>query len=417
MNNFKWMIVLVGITGASLALNVLTNMGYIGNWILFGLYLVLLVLGLLGLILTLIGSGLNLLPVVNISLKGFATSALKITLIGILMLVVQTVISDVFKFTPKTAELASIETVELNGREEAITIRGKEDAPVILFLAGGPGGSQVQATRMFFDELEEDYTIINWEQPGSGMSYGVIDQSELTVDTYIEDGHALTQYLKDRFNQEKIYIIGESWGSYLGIELVKAYPEDYHAIITAGQMVDFVETEIYCYHKAIEVATERNDTDLVETLEALGEPPYYEGNLGLTSGKYLTYLHQYMNTIDDVNRTSYDTFDDLFSPEYSILDSINYLRALLFTFDTVYRQLYETDLRESLTELEVPIYIMHGRHDINAPLYLAEDYFEQINAPVKEMIIYEHSGHNPWINEPELFQENVARIIESTIDN
>ena len=99
------------------------------------------------------------------------------------------------------------------------------------------------AVRHELAELEEHFVVVNWDQPGSGKSYYAEKIENITLQTYIQDGHALTGYLKERFSQEKIYLVGESWGSALGVFLVDKYPESYHALIGTGQMVDFVETE------------------------------------------------------------------------------------------------------------------------------------------------------------------------------
>lgn len=86
----------------------------------------------------------------------------------------------------------------INGREEWISVRGNNQKnPVLLFLAGGPGGSQMAAVRHDLSELEKYFVVANWDQPGSGKSYGAINTNDITVDTYIEDGYALTKYLCD----------------------------------------------------------------------------------------------------------------------------------------------------------------------------------------------------------------------------
>ena len=332
----------------------------------------------------------------------------------IAILIIQIAISQIFAHTPATATLATLEKVEINGTTQAISIRGEsEENPVILFLAGGPGGSQIQATRENLSALESDYTIVNWEQPGVGKSYNAHPIKSLTPDMYVEDGHALTQYLKDRFNQEKIYLMGESWGSYLGIRLSKEYPEDYHAFIGTGQMVDFSETEQYCYDLALSLARENNDQQQIKALENLDEIPIRGKNISLEIGTYLMYLHNMMGRDSDIKQTDWNTFKIIFSPEYGILDTINYFRGLYYTFSHVYQQLYGKDLRQTHTEFEIPIYMLHGRHDFNAPTYLAEDYYEKITAPDKQLMWFEHSGHNPWINESELFQEKVRELFSN----
>ena len=144
--------------------------------------------------------------------------------------------------------IAELTKVELNGRKEWITIRGEDkQKPVLLFLAGGPGGSQMAAVRYDLAELEKHFVVVNWDQPGSGKSYYATAKNSLAVNDYIDDGIALTEYLCERFNQEKIYVVGESWGSALGIFLAADTPNRYHAVIGTGQMIDFLKTELMDY--------------------------------------------------------------------------------------------------------------------------------------------------------------------------
>ncbi|HEY8405870.1 MAG TPA: alpha/beta hydrolase [Acholeplasma sp.] len=300
--------------------------------------------------------------------------------------------------------IAELREIELNGRKEWISIRGwNKENPVLLFLAGGPGGSQMAAVRFELAELEKHFIVVNWDQPGSGKSYFATDTEKITKETYIEDGHALTQYLKERFDEEKIYLIGESWGSALGIFLIAQYPEDYHAFIGTGQMVNFKETEIIDYNKAIEIATEKGETELIKQLEVNGKPPYYGSDVTWKSALYLNYLSAWMAHHPSIHNPGYNTFRDVFASEYGLLDKINFFRGVINTFNHVYQQLYDIDLRVDYPTLDVPVYFFEGRYDINAPTELVEDYYEILTAPDKDLIWFEHSGHSPWINEPEKF--------------
>lgn len=298
----------------------------------------------------------------------------------------------------------------MNGHQEWISIRGKnKNAPVLLFLAGGPGGTQMAATRHELAELEEHFVVVNWDQPGSGKSYNCMKRSDITVQTYTDDGVALTEYLREQFGQNKICLVGESWGSALGVFLVNEKPEYYAGLIGTGQMVDFEETEITDYNKAIEIAQERDDTKTVEKLLRQGEPPYYEGNIAMKSATYLNYLSSYMAGDPNISNGGFNTLRDMFSSEYGILDSINYMLGIINTFNVVYPQLYDMDLREEYPKLEVPIYLFIGRNDVNAPTALVEEYYNSLKAPEKELVWFEHSGHNPWLNEKDLFIEETDR--------
>jgi pimeloyl-ACP methyl ester carboxylesterase len=310
--------------------------------------------------------------------------------------------------TPENS-IAELREIELNGRKQWISLRGwDKTAPVLLFLAGGPGGTQMAAVRHELAELEKHFVVVNWDQPGSGKSYYATNTQKLTVPTYIEDGHALTEYLKERFSQEKIYLIGESWGSALGIFLVHEYPESYHALIGTGQMVDFVETERMDYAKAMEIAKNNGDTALIEKLTANGEPPYYGKDVTWKSAVYLNYLNSYMANNPGIRNPGYNTLRDIGSSEYGLMDKINFIRGIINTFGHVYQQLYDIDMRTDYTKLNVPIYFFLGRYDINAPTVLVEEYEQVLNAPDKGIVWFEYSGHNPWINERDKFVEEAV---------
>jgi len=309
--------------------------------------------------------------------------------------------------TPENS-IAELIQIELNGRKQWISIRGWDKyAPVLLFLAGGPGGTQMAAVRHELAELEKHFVVVNWDQPGSGKSYYAERINNITARTYIQDGYALTEYLEDRFSQEKIYLMGESWGSALGIFLINDYPESFHAFIGTGQMVAFAETERMDYHKAIEIARSKGDDGVVKRLLANGEPPYYGKDVTWKSAVYLNYLSAYMAGNPDIHNSGYNTLRDIFSPEYGLLDKINFFRGIVNTYNHVYQQLYDIDLRTDYTKLDVPVYFFLGRHDVNAPTVLAEEYMQVLDAPDKGIVWFEHSGHSPWINERDKFVSEV----------
>lgn len=109
----------------------------------------------------------------------------------------------------------------------------------------------------------------------------------------------------------------------------------------------------------------------------------------------------------EIHNAGYNTLRDLLSPEYGILDKVNFFRGLVYTFNDVYQQLYELDLCETTPALEVSVLMLIGRHDLNAPTQLAEEYFEMLDAPHKSWVWFEHSGHNPWMNETDAFVKEV----------
>lgn len=312
---------------------------------------------------------------------------------------------------PLAGSIAELEAVELNGRKQWITIRGRDvNNPVLLFLAGGPGGSQLAATRKQLGDLEKHFVVVNWDQPGVAKSYHAAHFDTLTPERFITDAHALSGYLQQRFGKEKIYLLGESWGTLLGVWLVQNYPGDYHALASAAQMVAFLETDLYDYETALQIAQEKGDTGKVDALVKQGPPPYYGEGVAMKVAEYILYLSAYMNQNPAIH-SDYDTFGDIAAPEYGLYDKVNYVRGLLQTMDALWPQLWEVDLREQAPQLEAPIYFLEGRHDVNAPPHLAEDYLQRLQAPNKELVWFEHSGHSPWVEESDKAVDTMVNVV------
>lgn len=351
------------------------------------------------------------------SWRGIAVSLPGIVGIGLLAIAA----SQYFATTPSITDIhanrmpgsiAAMEMVSLNGSEQWISIRGADvNNPVLLFLAGGPGGSQLATARRALGGLEEHFVVVNWEQPGSGKSFGAVKLSTLTPERYINDGLALVAYLRDRFDEEKVYVLGESWGSALGIWMVQREPESFHAFIGTGQMVSFLETDLMCYEFALNLAQERGDIEKVEKLKQQGPPPYYGDGVAMKESAFLMETFNYMNANPAIADDGFNTFQDLASPEYGLYDKVNWVRGVLNTMDVVYPQLWEVDLRQQASQLEVPVYFLLGRHDVNAPPVITEEYYAILEAPHKELIWFERSGHNPWVTESARFVDVIVNTV------
>ncbi len=346
----------------------------------------------------------------------FVIKTAKVLTVALGVTVVSITASQLTTYTPHIDgenAISELREININDSKQWITLRGKnKDAPVILFLSGGPGGSQIGNARVALGELENDFLIVQWDQPGSGKSRWSVPRSQITLERYISDGHAVTQYLKQQFNKEKIYIIGESWGSALGVMLAHQYPQDYHAFIGSGQMVDFLQTEIDDYNLALKIAKERNDQAKVKQLEARGAPPYYGDSIIFDTIAYLTYLDKEMARRGNINPPKSNIYASVLASEYGLIDKYNWAAGLFRTFDQVFPQLYNINFRKDIPELNVPVYFLLGRHDLNAPTYIAEEYYNLLKAPKKELVWFEHSGHAPWNSESDKYVSEVRRIIK-----
>ncbi len=315
---------------------------------------------------------------------------------------------------PLPGSIAVLEEVDLNGSRQWVTIRGRDRMnPVLLFLAGGPGGSELPSTRLHLGALEEHFVVVNWDQPGAGKSYGAVDIQTLTPERYRADAHALIEHLRACFEVDKIYLMGESWGTILGIWLVRDHPGLFHAYVGSGQMVNTTENDRMGYERALRYLSEQGRADQLRQLRQNGPPPYTEGNLLFTYAAYLNVLNRYMAQRAPGEGEPHDILmDAIFAPEYGLWDKVNWVRGLIDVFNAVYPQLAGLDLTQQAAELDVPVYFFVGRHDVNAITSLVERYYAELKAPHKELVWFERSGHTPLYEEPgKWVEETVRRVL------
>jgi pimeloyl-ACP methyl ester carboxylesterase len=311
---------------------------------------------------------------------------------------------------PLPGSVAEITTVPLGGHEQTVMLRGRSaDNPVLLYLAGGPGGTDLGAMRADVG-LEQHFVVATWEQRGVGKSYATLDPVEtLTLEQMMEDTVELTNYLRERFDEEKVYLVGNSWGTVLGVLVVQQYPELFHAYVGTGQMVSPRETDIMFYEDTLAWAEETGNANLAATLRENGPPPY--DNL-LDYEPAIAYEHDW-NYYPELDMSK-EMPNNLFVPENTLMDRINGLRSFLDTFSILYPQIQEIDFRQDIPALEVPVTLVIGAHEARGRAVLAEAWFEMLDAPSKELVVFEHSGHRPSFEQPAAFVSVMTRLVEET---
>lgn len=322
-------------------------------------------------------------------------------LLGIILVSALAVwLSQVYAATPPITDaqgqaipgsIATLEKVTLNGSDQWITIRGKDTTkPVLLYLGiGGPGAGGFPASALTLKLLEDHFVVVNWDQPGTGKSYHARPIATLTVQQFVDDAYALTQMLRARFNQDKIYVMGLSWGTILGIKLVQQHPESFYAYVGTGQMVNTTENDRLGYDLALKVAAEAGDTRTVSTLQSYGPPPYAGAGMAL---KYATYNNVLFDYMGNARLEMVLLLVPQLAREYGYVDKVNFDRGLIDSFPVVYEQLRDLDFTTQAARLDVPVYFLHGRNDVNAVAALVERYYNVLQAPRKELIWLE-SGH------------------------
>lgn len=298
--------------------------------------------------------------------------------------------------------------IEVNGEKHGMFIRGENPSnPVLLYLHGGPGTpllpfiSYLEKT----ERLEKYFTVCYWDQRGAGMSYSELtDPTTLTIDQMVEDTHVVTRYIKSRFGQNKIYLIGHSWGSYLGVKTIEKYPEDYRAYFGIGQLSYQLESERIAYTYLLDHSRNIGDTKAVRNLEK--HDPYSQGfpqkdyNLQVRTpliNKYgVGMLHQGA-TLGNIAKALL-TFKG-----YTIYEKIKFVRGANQSIELLFDGLTNDNLFETSPRFEIPFYIFHGKYDYQVSYKLAKGYLNAIEAPRKGFFTFENSAHSPNMEEPEKF--------------
>ncbi|MGL1890880.1 MAG: alpha/beta hydrolase [Spirochaetaceae bacterium] len=303
--------------------------------------------------------------------------------------------------------------MDLNGCRQWISITGNTDKPVLLLLHGGPGTPSMNLFRMWNKPLLRDFLVITWDQRGTGRSnIKTLDPNTLTIDQLVSDTNQLTLYLKERFNREKIYLMGHSFGATLGLKTVAKYSKNYEAYFGISQFVNTTENEKSCYNWVKAEAERRNDSSALKLLNIIGEPVegFYINGLKDTM-KVKQLVGKYKG--DSVGKSSTITvlLNLLFCKEYRG----RYLKASIsgisLSLNKLGNDLKGIDFQTQVKELEVPVYFFSGDYDQLTPQHLLRDYYKQLIAPKKELFIFKNSAHSPLWEESEKFHDIVHNIM------
>ena len=299
--------------------------------------------------------------------------------------------------------------VTLGGLPQKIHIKGNnEKNPILLFLHGGPGVCNRHTVMTTHADLCRYFTLVAWDQRGSGGSYRGAAVETLTVDRLVEDAHELVLWLCREFGRDKLFIIGGSWGSELGTLLAYRYPEHLAAYVGFGQVVNGAKNEELSYRFALEAARKAGDAKSIAILEKVGPPVQgvYKGGFdGMMAQRRV--MMKYGGYSQSRKKRSYfrsTVLPMVFSGEYSLSDLIGVAKGYNSVLTAMWPQVGATDLQRDCPRFEIPYFIFDGRLDQNTPAALVQDYFDGLTAPVKELIWFEHSGHNPMTDEPERFK-------------
>jgi pimeloyl-ACP methyl ester carboxylesterase len=293
--------------------------------------------------------------------------------------------------------------VTINGVEQGMFIKSKNDKnPVLLYLHGGM--PDYFLTERYPTGLEDYFTVVWWEQRGSGISYRANIPSEtMTLEQMTSDTLEMTKYLRNRFHKEKIYLMGHSGGTFIGIQAAARAPELYYAYIGMAQMSNQLKSEKLAYDYMLQQFKANGNAKMVRKLEAapvtmaggvpdayraLRDPAMHSLGIGTT--------HDMDSVITGI------FFPSLQSRDYTFIEKVNTWRAKASSgVALLWNDMITTDLSKEVIKFNIPVYFFSGIYDYTVNFTLAKDYFEKLQAPVKGFYTFKQSAHSPIFEEPE----------------
>lgn len=304
--------------------------------------------------------------------------------------------------------VAVLEKIELGGLEQWVLIRGADRSnPVLLWLHGGPGGAQMPFSHYVDRELERHFVVVHWDQRGAGKSnHGGFDEHTMHIERYIEDARELIEHLRRRLDADRIVLLGHSWGTRLGMHLIKRYPEHFDAYIGVSQTVSHDRATVIAHEWLSRVIDPEQAPDDWRALQAVEVPARRHADFRSLIRLVDAYGGSLDLSIGALARIA------IRAPEYTALDYVRLVSGMNRGGGPMHEGgvMESFDFIETVPSAAVPIFFFAGAGDYNTPLALIEEFFEAIEAPEKELIVFERSAHTPFFAETSRFTAEVVRV-------
>lgn len=300
-----------------------------------------------------------------------------------------------------THSISELRKVSINGTELAVMIRGSDrNNPAVLFVHGGPCCSEIPYARKYQKQLEQDFTIVHYDQRGSGKSYEFgTDYSDVTAATHVNDLIFLSEYIKDYLGKDSLFLAGHSYGTYLAAMAAAQRPELYRAYIGIGQMADTCGSETITLNKCIAAAKQVNNEKDIAELKKL-EPSVSKGETILPR----TYVRKYGFATRKLNEAADYRNGFLFGPEYNLMDVIRFYTANKKYQTPLAMEPLEHPVPGLVTKLDLPVWFVMGKYDGMTAPESAERYLNQLEGSgTRAFLLFEESAHYPHLEEADRF--------------
>ena len=287
--------------------------------------------------------------------------------------------------------------VAIGGIQQWVRIKGASCAnPVLLLIHGGPGNPMTPYADTIYKDWEQAYTIVQWDQRGAGKTYerqAPAEDEALTMERLRDDGVEVTRYAARRFGKRQMILMGGSWASALGVHMAKASPASYCAFIATGQLVRaFAEDD--SYEAALSQARAGRDQDALDKLDKIGAPPWTDPRSpGIL--RRITRKYEAMST-EPAPKDWWKPGPTYTTPAYEAAyeagEDYSWLQFVGLHGDGIASKL---DLYKLGPDFAMPVYMVQGAQDLVTMPEQSKRYFDSINAPAKEFVLVERTGHDP----------------------
>ncbi|WP_426419189.1 alpha/beta fold hydrolase [Bradyrhizobium genosp. A] len=310
--------------------------------------------------------------------------------------------------------------VDIGGIKQWIQIRGEDrDNPVLLFVHGGPGGTTLPISSGW-RPWEKHFTVVQWDQRGTGRTYGAAGDTlapTMTLERMTQDGVELAEYLRAHLHKDKIVLVGHSWGSFLGIHIVKQRPDLFSAYVGTGQVVGrttFEKAFALMIARLQALAQSKNDRDALAELTPMASHPALTPDNRLIADKWRQALG--LPPADGFQLAG--PVQPLFMPDVSLLDLYNWWRGAVFSARYLTGRngpMFQSDMASIGFEFAIPMFFIQGDADGVTPGEPVEQYFKEITAPHKEFAWVRGGDHFiPFDRSDEFLAELMARVMPFT---
>jgi proline iminopeptidase len=295
--------------------------------------------------------------------------------------------------------------IPVGGTKQWISVRGRDSRnPIILMIHGGPASPEMQTSWTWQGDWEDYFTAVQWDQRGAGKSYVANDPAKigptLSLKQISSDAAEVVEYLRRRYGKEKVFVIGHSWGSLVGLTLAHQHPEWLYAYIGMGQVISGKDNERVGYRLTLKLAEAEKNAAAVAELKSIAPYPENDGSLPLAKINLERKWSVFFGGLT-YGRKGLSFYSDLaeLSPDYSLEDVAAVDKGAELSLPRLLPDLLNFDYTD-VTSFDCPIFMFEGRYDLTTPSQVTADWFQRVHAPKKGFVWFENSAHMIEVEEP-----------------